>query len=202
MSPSDTRRRVLDEFAGQLLERGYLGVSLDQIATSINIRKPSLYHHFPGGKEEMYAEVARRYIDENSDLLRAALATPGSLVDRLEAIARIYATPGHQSTMGQRLFDATRYLSEGSRSRVSHSYVDALIAPVVALMTEAVARGELRAADPGFLASAFLEMAAVVEPMPEDVAMPPAERDAAETGMGLPRAVAELFLNGAAASGA
>jgi hypothetical protein len=49
------------------------------------------------------------------------------------------------------------------------------------------------------LASAFLEMAAVVEPMPQDVAMPPAERVTAAADANLPRVVAELFLHGAAA---
>lgn len=200
MSAGDTRQRILAEFARQFVAGGYLGVSLDQLAKAVNIKKPSLYHHFPDGKLSMYMEVANAYIDDNAHLLRAAIATPGQFVDRLTALASIFADPRHQgSTMGERLFDATRYLSEEARSDVSHRYVENLITPVVDLMTEAVASGELRQADPSFLAWAFLELAAVVEPMPEDVAMPPAERGG---GCGpdpdLPRAVADLFLNGAA----
>ena len=201
MSPSDTRSRILDAFADELLANGYPGVSLDRIARSVAIRKASLYHHFPGGKEEMYTEVAMRYIAESERVLQTALATGGGLAEQLTAVVTLFARgDGPSTAMGQRLFDATRQVGDGTRSAVSHRYVAALITPVTELMAAAVARGELRAADPGFLAWAFLELATVAEPMPDDVAMPPEERGGDGPDPELPRRVVDLFLRGAAAS--
>ena len=41
-------------------ERGYDGVSLSQIAERTGLQKASLYHRFPGGKEEMVLAVLER----------------------------------------------------------------------------------------------------------------------------------------------
>ena len=141
MSPSDTRSRILDAFADELLANGYPGVSLDRIARSVAIRKASLYHHFPGGKEEMYTEVAMRYIAESERVLQTALATGGGLAEQLTAVVTLFARgDGPSTAMGQRLFDATRQVGDGTRSAVSHRYVAALITPVTELMAAAVAR--------------------------------------------------------------
>ncbi|MEV7786178.1 hypothetical protein AB0O72_12345 [Streptomyces sp. NPDC088106] len=56
----------------------------------------------------------------------------------------------------------------------------------------------LRQADPGFLATAFMELAATVQPVPEDVAAPPADRSAPPPADRLARDVVDLFLRGAA----
>jgi AcrR family transcriptional regulator len=42
---------------------GYQGLSLDAVAREAGIKKPTLYHHFPGGKETIYAEVAHDFIE-------------------------------------------------------------------------------------------------------------------------------------------
>jgi AcrR family transcriptional regulator len=197
---SDTRQRLLDGFSEQLLERGYAGVSLDQIASASGIRKASLYHHFPGGKEAICTEVSLRYIEQSEALLDRALATDGGLAAKLRAIVEVFATADAKlSLMGQRVYDATRHLSEENRVRVSRRYCEALLEPVTALMAGAVSRGELRQADPGFLSAAFLELAAVAEPMPEDVAMPAELRGGpAPDPARISNDVVALFLNGAA----
>jgi AcrR family transcriptional regulator len=197
---SGTRQRIIDSFTEQLLALGYAGVSLDQIAAAVGIRKPSLYHHFPGGKEQICVEVTHRYIDASKGLLRDALSSGDGLRARLEAIVVVFATADSRlSLVGQRVYDATRHLSEEVRAEVSRRYCQALIDPVTALRAGAVERGELRPGDPGLLASAFLGLAAVAEPMPEDVAMPPDQRgDPGPGAEETARRLVDLFLRGAA----
>ncbi|GII89804.1 TetR/AcrR family transcriptional regulator [Sinosporangium siamense] len=197
---SDTRHKLLDEFATQLLERGYPGISLSEIAGAVGIRKASLYHHFPDGKESLFAEVSLRYIEELHTVLREALDTPGGLGAQLSAIVAGHAADAYRSAMGMRIFDSTRYVGDDIRTQVSQRYVHALIAPVTDLMAAAVDRGELRPADPAFLASAFLELAAVAEPLPPDTALPPAQGPPNPPAVvpGVVPAVVELFLRGAA----
>ncbi|MGW0786198.1 hypothetical protein [Streptomyces sp. NPDC002913] len=84
---------------------------------------------------------------------------------------------------------ATRHLDDDQRATVSHAYVRGLIQPVTDLMTQAVATGELREADPGFLATAFMELAATVHP-PQDDCTPAAADHLAQD-------VVDLFLRGA-----
>ncbi|WP_030547833.1 TetR/AcrR family transcriptional regulator [Streptomyces albus] len=194
----DTRLRAREEFAVLLLERGYLGVSLEEIAKTVGVKKASLYHHFPGGKAEIFTEVAHRYIDEAGEVLRTAMTAGETLRERLESVVATYALGTYNSTLGLRVYDATRHLDDATRTEISRRYVERLIAPMTALMADAVAAGELRKADPGFLATAFLELAGVAEPMPGDVAMPPEQRpEEAPVGETV-RQVVALFLRGAA----
>lgn len=57
---SDTRERILDS-SGELLRRqGYVGTGVKQIVEEAGAPFGSLYHFFPGGKEELGAETIRR----------------------------------------------------------------------------------------------------------------------------------------------
>jgi AcrR family transcriptional regulator len=55
-----TRERILDA-GGELFRRqGYLGTGMKQIVAEASAPFGSIYHFFPGGKEELGAEVIRR----------------------------------------------------------------------------------------------------------------------------------------------
>lgn len=198
MSPTDTRERILAGFADQLLDTGWDGISLDHLATAIGIRRPSLYHHFPGGKEELFTAVALQLIDRTAARIDAALAAP-DLTAQLTALALVHADDARQAALDQRIFDATRHVSDATRSTVSRHYLDRLLAPVEARMAAAVAAGELGPHDPWLLMQTFLEMAQVVAGVAEDVGLPPAERgEALTTPEELAAQVVALFLHGAA----
>lgn len=198
-SSRDTRTRLLDRFAAQLVERGYLGISLETVASDCGIRKASLYHHFPGGKAQLFRELAEAYIQQETARLSAALSGPGGLVARLTAIASLHTEPStHPADLDQAIYQATRHLPEELRSEVSHAYVQGLIDPVTDLMNQAVAARELAPADPGFLSWTFLTMASSLTPIPPDLAMPPSERPSGPTGSSAAvQSVVTLFLDGA-----
>jgi len=55
-----TKERIL-ESSGELFRRqGYMGTGVKQILAEASAPFGSLYHHFPGGKEELGAETIRR----------------------------------------------------------------------------------------------------------------------------------------------
>jgi AcrR family transcriptional regulator len=56
----DTRDRILDATAELFRRHGYTGTGLKQVVARANAPFGSLYHHFPGGKQELGAEVVRR----------------------------------------------------------------------------------------------------------------------------------------------
>jgi AcrR family transcriptional regulator len=57
---TDTRERILDS-SGELFRRqGYMGTGVKQIVAEAGAPFGSLYHFFPGGKEELGAATIRR----------------------------------------------------------------------------------------------------------------------------------------------
>jgi AcrR family transcriptional regulator len=78
--PSETKDRIL-ESSGELFRRqGYVGTGVKQIVEEAGAPFASLYHFFPGGKEELGAEAIRRsgalyglllgeYLGPNADLV-------------------------------------------------------------------------------------------------------------------------------------
>lgn len=195
----DTRARAVAAFSARLAAQGYLGVSLDAVAVDVGVRKASLYHHFPDGKEALYREAALAYVEHESRRVADALRGAETLEQRLVGLALLQGEPAAAGPdLGQQVFDATRHVSDDTRTVVSATYCAELIDPVVALMREAVESGEL-AGDAEFLAWSFLHLAQGIQPMPDDVALPPEQRGARPAADDQARAVVRLFLEGARA---
>ncbi len=57
--PSDTKERILDATAELFRRKGYVGTGMKQIAADAAAPFGSLYHFFPGGKEDLGCEVIR-----------------------------------------------------------------------------------------------------------------------------------------------
>jgi AcrR family transcriptional regulator len=56
---NDTRQRLVDASAALLQRQGLTGTGIKQILAEANAPFSSLYHHFPGGKEELATEAIR-----------------------------------------------------------------------------------------------------------------------------------------------
>jgi TetR/AcrR family transcriptional regulator, lmrAB and yxaGH operons repressor len=54
-----SKETLLAELASVFLSRGYEGATFTELARATGLGKASLYHHFPGGKEEMVAVLLR-----------------------------------------------------------------------------------------------------------------------------------------------
>jgi AcrR family transcriptional regulator len=84
------RRRVKKEeiigVATRLFaQRGYEGASMGDLAELVGLRKASLFHHFES-KDVLYAAVLSELLREIEDAIRRALASEGSLPERLDAM--------------------------------------------------------------------------------------------------------------------
>ncbi|MGW6695898.1 TetR/AcrR family transcriptional regulator [Rhodococcus sp. NPDC054953] len=148
----------MDAFAEQLASSGYPGISLAGVADTVGIRKPSMYHHFPNGKEEIYAAVAFRFIADHRERITTAIATENTLEDKLTALAAAVADLSAGAvSFEQRIYDTLGSVSDDTRTAVSRQYVEGVLAPVVDLFARARTDGDV-AGDPEFLMNTFLHL--------------------------------------------
>jgi AcrR family transcriptional regulator len=56
----DTKERILETTAELFRRHGYTGTGMKQVVQAASAPFGSLYHHFPGGKEQLGEEVIRR----------------------------------------------------------------------------------------------------------------------------------------------
>jgi AcrR family transcriptional regulator len=71
--PSATKDRILDVTADLFRQHGYTGTGLKQIVAGANAPFGSVYHFFPGGKEQLGVEVIRRSGQMYYELFEAVL---------------------------------------------------------------------------------------------------------------------------------
>jgi TetR/AcrR family transcriptional repressor of lmrAB and yxaGH operons len=72
-----SRDEIVDRLIDLFRTHGFEGTSIARIAAATGLGKSSLYHHFPGGKEEMAAAVVARVHDWAATHLIAPLRTDG-----------------------------------------------------------------------------------------------------------------------------
>ena len=112
----DTRALALGAARDLLHQYGYLGVSMDAVAEQVHVRKASLYHHFPEGKEQLVLLIADEAITEGSEGIAQAIGAHTSARQRLIAIATYIFSGTVQ--IGRVLRDALRFMPEEHQRRV------------------------------------------------------------------------------------
>jgi len=76
-----TRERMLEATARLLHQRGYRGVSLNDILTESDAPRGSLYHHFPEGKDQLVQEAMLREVQRIDRFLLDAFHEAADLVE-------------------------------------------------------------------------------------------------------------------------
>lgn len=95
---SEERARQRDEKREALLhaavrsfnERGFHATSLDEVAASLNVSKPTIYYYL-GNKDEILFECVRRGLDSIRQAAQAVERAGGTGMERLRALMLDYA---------------------------------------------------------------------------------------------------------------
>jgi AcrR family transcriptional regulator len=83
------RRQLLDVALGEFAERGYSGVSMDQVAEAAGVTKPVLYQHFTS-KRALYLELVADVADRLESAVVKATTDAESPRQQVEAGFRVY----------------------------------------------------------------------------------------------------------------
>ncbi|MFG2912425.1 TetR/AcrR family transcriptional regulator [Kitasatospora sp. NPDC048298] len=87
-----TRERIVRATSRLLQRQGYEGTGIKQISREAEATLGSVYHFFPGGKQELAAEAIRHGDEEFAVLLRAGLGSSPDLGTAMTSCTRLLAT--------------------------------------------------------------------------------------------------------------
>ncbi|MEV0192041.1 TetR/AcrR family transcriptional regulator [Kitasatospora purpeofusca] len=86
-----TRERIVRATSRLLQRQGYEGTGIKQISREAEATLGSVYHFFPGGKQELAAEAIRHGDQEFADLLREGLDSAADPGEAVTACTRLLA---------------------------------------------------------------------------------------------------------------
>lgn len=156
----ERRDEILDHAEHLFRQDGFKGVTLARIAQSSGIRKPSMYHHFPGGKEELFVEVQiRMYRRVGYELARILSHREGvRIAEQLHECADWFLTQPPIFLLSMMHTDMSGLSAEAQETVARTSY-GLLMQPLVEAVREAIHRGHARQGiDPHTVAGAFLAL--------------------------------------------
>jgi len=144
------RDAVLRAAVRMFNERGFHATSLDDVAASLGVSKPTIYHYL-GNKDQVLLECCTLGLEQLLEAAAAARAASGSGLDRLARFLRLYA----EITMddfGRCVIltdDAALSAESRKRFRALKRQIDRAMRD---LIEEGMADGSIAAGDPKLLA--------------------------------------------------
>jgi TetR/AcrR family transcriptional regulator, lmrAB and yxaGH operons repressor len=120
----DTRDRILDATIRLLRRQGYTATGIKQIVAEGNAPLGSVYHYFPGGKEQIGAEAIARAGEQVAAAIAHLLRAKSSPADAVEALAGLLAAGLEASAFERGCPVATTALEVTPRSETIRAAVE------------------------------------------------------------------------------
>jgi AcrR family transcriptional regulator len=194
-APLESRERLLQAADRLFMERGYKAVTLRDIAEAVGIKHASIYHHAPGGKQQLFLEVTERNLAAHQAGLNAALSQQCDLTQALyEAAAWLLAHPP-MDLMRMVLSDMVE-LPEADAHRLGALAQLALLAPFKRALDAAVERGEIKAIDTAVAAGMLLSAIESMHTVPEIAFLLSGEAWFGRTRLDMARYAVDLLMTG------
>ena len=187
----------MDAAEARLAEVGYLGVSLEEVAREVGVSKPALYYHFPGGKEQLFVEIAHRALKQHREGLERAMSSSGpSGEGKLRAAARWLMTDrAPRQPMGE-IRDVAKFVHDRHRAELAEGFSGSLYGPIRRAISSAIEAGEFGPNDPDFLTWSFLGLSSGLLEVERTPPNSPIPRILPENGVDLSDRMVDLFLGG------
>lgn len=166
---TDKRERVLEAAERLFAQRGYASVTLRDVANEIGIRHASLYHHVPGGKQELFIEVTERTLLRHRQGLTSAITRAGhDLRSQLRAAADWLLSQPPMDLI-RMVYSDMPVIDAPHAERLSLMAYDALLGPIEQALIEAQKRGEIEHNDLGLIAGGIVGLIETMYSVPQQV---------------------------------
>jgi AcrR family transcriptional regulator len=149
------------------MARGYAAVTLRDIAAAVGIKHTSLYHHVPGGKEELFVEVVERNLVRHRHGLAESIdRADANLRARLHAVADWFLSQSPMDLVRMTQSDIPSLSSEAADRLIKLTYQSILI-PVEEVLRDAYRSREIDNPDFGLVAGGVVGMIQSLFSVPE-----------------------------------
>lgn len=155
---TESRERVLDAAERLFAKKGYAAVTLRDIAADIGIRHTSLYHHVPGGKEQLFIEVTERHLKRHHAGLNEAIAQAAPDIRSQLYAAADWLLSQPPMDLVRMMYSDMPAIEQSHAQRLSLVAYDSLIMPLQEALERARQNGEIRHPNAGLVAGALLGM--------------------------------------------
>ena len=181
------RERILQAAIGLFSERGYTGVSMQQLAEAAGITKATLYHHF-ADKADLFEEMMRDRFGHSQAELARSVDAGRTIRDKLVAFAMVLYG-AERVDLSRLLGDFHRHVDQ-ARQRAFWDTFDRPWTYLEGALAEAMAAGEIGPGDPKLIAQVcFSAFVGQVQIAKFESNIPSPTPDTAE-------AIADLLLSG------
>jgi AcrR family transcriptional regulator len=152
----NTRDQILDITERLLYEKGYMGMSLSEVAQHIGIRQAALYYYFPQGKEQLCLEVAHRSMEKDVQGFASSIASQKTATEQLKAVAQwIVSKPKRTDKV---IIDMSRFVNAEHQAILGENFIKKLYLPIHNLLLWGIENGEFRRHDAAATTWLFLSM--------------------------------------------
>ncbi len=175
---SDLRLQILVAAKNLLIQQGYHGLSMRQIAEAVGVSKAALYYHFKD-KEELLIAILDAYLDGMETTLDEIRQQPLPSRHKISALVEaILQQPAEQRAIIRLSSQEMAHLSAPARASFDRAYHEKFLDKIRAIFEDGTRAGELRQVEPGVATWTLLGMMypyfypahARDLPAPEDVA--------------------------------
>ncbi len=148
----ENAERILREGWQLFEQKGYRGVSIDELCARCNLTKPTLYYYFHD-KEQLFVDVLQYKLKGFHDVIEQ----PGTLSERLGWII-VSILDSFQKEYSALLRDREHIKDPANLQRIRDAFHDELFGPLNRLMQAGIREGKLSGDNPELLALIFLGM--------------------------------------------
>src|SRR5690242_12197411 len=150
--------RVMDTAEKLFARRGYNAVTLRDIATEIGIHHTTVYHHVPGGKEQLYIDVVERNLAHHRRGLTDAIEdAPPDIRSQLRAIADWLLSQPPMDLV-RLVYSDLPSIDLAQAERLSRIAFETMLVPVEAILRSARDQGVIEYEDLILAAGTFIGM--------------------------------------------
>jgi AcrR family transcriptional regulator len=146
----ENAERILKEGWQLFQQKGYRGVTVDELCARCQLSKPTLYYYFQD-KENLFVRI----LEYKLQGFRAAAERAGSLTERLEAVAASILE-SFQTEYSALLRDRENLKKPENLKKIRDAFHSEMFGPLIAIMQQGIQRGELIGEAPETLTLIFL----------------------------------------------
>jgi AcrR family transcriptional regulator len=146
----ENAERILNEGWKLFQQKGYRGVTMDELCLRCGLSKPTLYYYFQD-KETLFVEVLKYKLHG----FHRVIEQSGSLAERLTRVA-VSILESFQSEYSTLLRDRQHLKKPENLSGLREAFRSEMFGPLITLMQLGVQQGELEQDDPELLTLVFL----------------------------------------------